>query len=219
MTPPSSRKRSPSTAKVASVSVKKIEDKVAELCSEAIAAKYVALSDAEVMAGITDSASLLAKVINQGGTIYACGNGGSACDAMHLCEELVAQYKRERSGIKAIHFMDPSTLTCWGNDHGFDDAYKRYAETFLTDKDLLIAISTSGNSSNVLAAAKVAQKRGTPVVVMTGKGGGKLKKMGDVVIDIPLAATERIQEAHITCIHIWCELLETLLANKSTKGR
>ena len=183
--------------------------KVSQLCTEAIEAKKNALEDPAVQRNILSSAQLLAKTIISGGTVYACGNGGSACDAMHFCEELIAQYKRERPGVKAMHFMDNSTLTCWGNDHGFTQAYERYAETFCGKKDLLVAISTSGNSENVILAAKAALKRGTKVVVLTGKGGGKLARLGDVVINIPLQDTERIQESHITCIHIWCELLET----------
>lgn len=186
-----------------------LSKKISSLCSEAIDSKKRALEDSVVQRSILASAKLLAKTVVEGGTVYACGNGGSTCDAMHLCEELVAQYKRKRPGVKAMHFMDNSTLTCWGNDYDFAEGFQRYAETFCGKKDLLIAISTSGNSENVILAAKAARKNGTKVVVLTGKGGGKLAKLGDVVIDIPLRATERIQECHITCIHIWCELLET----------
>jgi D-sedoheptulose 7-phosphate isomerase len=196
----SRRKRSTSAA---------LSGRITQLCSEAIDAKKKALEDPIVQQSILASAQLLAKTILSGGTVYACGNGGSACDAMHLCEELVAQYKRVRPGVKAMHFMDNSTLTCWGNDHGFVQAYERYAETFCGKKDLLIAISTSGSSENVILAAKAAIKKGSKVLVLTGKGGGKLAGLGDVVINIPLYETERIQEIHITCIHIWCELLET----------
>jgi D-sedoheptulose 7-phosphate isomerase len=194
------KKKSPSIA---------LAGKVSQICSESVHAKKTALENVSVQQGILASARLLAKTIISGGTIYACGNGGSACDAMHLCEELVAQYKRVRPGVKAMHFMDNSTLTCWGNDHGFVQAYERYAETFCGKKDVLIAISTSGASENVILAAKAALKKGSKVVVLTGKGGGSLAKLGDIVINVPLYETERIQEVHITCIHIWCELLET----------
>jgi D-sedoheptulose 7-phosphate isomerase len=128
---------------------------------------------------------------------------------MHLCEELVARYKRTRPGIKALHFLDPGTLTCWANDFSFDEAFGRYAETFCGDKDLLVAISTSGNSKNVLCAAQAAKAKGSKIVALSGKDGGELAKIADCSIVIPSSETERIQEVHITVIHIWCELLET----------
>jgi D-sedoheptulose 7-phosphate isomerase len=105
--------------------------------------------------------------------------------------------------------MDPGVLTCWGNDSSFEDAFVRYAETFCTPKDLLVAISTSGKSKNVLAAVRAAKARGTFVVGLTGKDGGDLAHLTDIALVVPENSTERIQEVHITCIHIWCELLET----------
>jgi D-sedoheptulose 7-phosphate isomerase len=193
---------------------------VSQLCLEATIAKRAAMEALEVQSGLVSSVKLIANSILAGGTIFACGNGGSACDAMHLCEELVAQYKRKRIGIKAIHFMDASTLTCWGNDYDFALAYERYAETFCGKNDTLVAISTSGNSENVIRAAKMAKSRGAKIVVLTGKGGGKLAQLGDAVISIPLSQTERIQECHITCIHIWCELLETgMVTGRRDTGR
>jgi D-sedoheptulose 7-phosphate isomerase len=120
-----------------------------------------ALASNEVFLGlIAEGARVLANTVKSGGTVYSCGNGGSTCDAMHLTEELVARYKRNRRGIRAMHFMDPSVLTCWGNDFSYEGAFERYAETFCTDKDTLIAISTSGNSANVLAAARAAKAYG-----------------------------------------------------------
>ena len=110
--------------------------------------------DAEFLKKVAEVGAKLKEVANAGGTIYACGNGGSACDAMHLTEELVARYKRERPGIRAMHFMDPSTLTCWSNDYDYNDAFNRQAETFCTDKDILIGITTSGNSKNVIRSCK-----------------------------------------------------------------
>jgi D-sedoheptulose 7-phosphate isomerase len=111
-----------------------------------------------------------------------------------------------------MHFADPSTLTCWSNDVGFEDAYRRYAEVFCGDKDVLIAISTSGNSKNIIAAAKEAKKRGCKVVGLAGKDGGALRELCDVTPVVPSNMTERIQEVHITIVHIWLELLETQYA-------
>ena len=159
--------------------------------------------------GVAQAAGALLTTIQNGGTIYACGNGGSSCDAMHLVEELVARYKRERPGIRAQHFVDPSILTCWSNDYSFDAVFERQAETFCGPHDSLIAISTSGNSRNVVAAAKVAQRKGSTVIGLLGRDGGELASLCAPSIIVPSNETERIQEIHITVIHILCELIET----------
>ncbi|MBN8550872.1 MAG: SIS domain-containing protein [Deltaproteobacteria bacterium] len=161
---------------------------------------------------IEASAQQLSKTAKAGGIIYACGNGGSACDAAHLAEELVARFKRERPGIKAMHFADPGTLTCWANDYEYASAYERQVKTFCSKGDTLVAISTSGNSENILRAAKAAKAAGAAVIGLTGKDGGKLAGLCDYALVVPAKETERIQEVHITVIHIWCELLETTLA-------
>ena len=185
---------------------------IASILSESAALKAILAKDSSFIAALNASAKRLAACAKGGGTIFACGNGGSTSDAMHLCEELVARYKRRRPGIKAMHFMDAGVLTCWGNDESFEDTFARYAETFCTSQDVLVAISTSGNSKNVLAAVEVAKAQGTFVVGLAGKDGGKLSQVADLCLVVPSQATERIQEVHITCIHIWCELLETKLA-------
>lgn len=161
---------------------------------------------------VESSARQLSKTVKAGGVIYACGNGGSACDSAHLCEELVARYKRDRPGIKAMHFADPGTMTCWSNDYEFAGAYERQVKTFCGKNDTLVALSTSGNSENILRAAKAARANGTYVISLTGRDGGKLAALGDCAIIVPVKESERIQEVHITVIHIWCELLETVLA-------
>jgi D-sedoheptulose 7-phosphate isomerase len=182
---------------------------ISQLLSESAQLKTTLSSDAHFTSSLGEAARLLAHCVKGGGTVFACGNGGSACDAAHLVEELVARYKRNRPGIRAMHFMDAGMLTCWGNDVGFEDAFARSAETFCTSHDTLVAISTSGNSKNVIKAVEAAKAKGTKVIVLAGKDGGKLAPLGDVSIVVPSHATERIQEVHITCIHIWCELLET----------
>jgi D-sedoheptulose 7-phosphate isomerase len=185
---------------------------ITSILDEAIATKTAVRDDARLLQLLKRSSTQLAQTIKQGGTVYACGNGGSTCDAMHLCEELVAKYKRDRPGIKAMHFMDPSTATCWGNDIGFDDVFARHVETFCTPKDVLIAISTSGNSANVVRAIHAAKKKKTKIIGLLGKGGGKIAPLCDTALIVPSGSTERIQELHITFIHIWCEILETSLA-------
>jgi len=186
-----------------------MHDKITELFDQSIQVKQAARSDLALVAAVATSAKLLADCAKNGGTIYSCGNGGSACDSMHLSEELVARYKRNRPGIKALHFQDSAVLTCWGNDFSFEEAFGRYAETFCSPGDVLVAISTSGNSKNVLHAARSARAKGSKVIALTGKDGGELAKLSDIALIAPASQTERIQELHITIIHIWLELMET----------
>ena len=166
------------------------------------------LADKPLQKNIETATSNLIKVIEQGGTIYSCGNGGSACDAMHFTEELVARYKKERVGIKAQHFMDPGTLTCWANDYIWEGVFERQAQTFCGNKDALVVFSTSGNSSNIIKAIEAAKAKGTWVLGLLGKNGGKAAPLCDTSIIVPSAATERIQEIHITLVHMFCEEIE-----------
>lgn len=160
---------------------------------------------------IAEIVSALEKVVLSGGTIYSCGNGGSTCDAMHLTEELVARYKKERPGIRAMHLCDASTITCWSNDYSFEDAYRRQIETFATSKDCLIVFSTSGNSENILAALKEAKNKGAATIALLGKGGGKAKDLAEISLVVASDTTNHIQEAHIKIVHIICEQLENRL--------
>lgn len=153
----------------------------------------------------------MADAFRAGNRLYACGNGGSACDAMHLVEELVARYKRERPGLPAHHLLDAPTLTCWSNDYDFESAFERQVETLLRQGDVLVAISTSGNSPNILRAADAARRRGAITVGLTGRDGGRLRELCEEVLIVPASATERIQEGHITMIHLFCELIERML--------
>jgi phosphoheptose isomerase len=160
---------------------------------------------------ILRAADRLAGTFRAGNRLYACGNGGSACDAMHMVEELVARYRRDRPGLPAHHFLDGPTLSCWSNDYAFETAFRRQVETLLRPGDVLVAISTSGNSSNVLLAAEAALARGGWVLALTGSSGGRLRDVASELIAVPSDATERIQEAHITVIHILCQRVEDLL--------
>ncbi len=157
---------------------------------------------------VVRAAERLAESFRTGGRLYACGNGGSACDAMHLVEELVARYKRDRPGLPAHHLVDGPTLTCWSNDYDFATVFQRQVETMVRPGDVLVAISTSGNSANVVAAARAARERGAIVVGLLGRDGGELAALSDEPLVVPAQATERIQEGHITLIHLLCELVE-----------
>jgi len=182
---------------------------ISQILHDSASLKATLAADKAFVDAISSSAALIFETISQTGTVYACGNGGSTCDAMHLVEEMVGRYKRKRRGLKAQHLMDPSVMTCWSNDESFEDVYRRHVEVFCTDRDLLVAISTSGNSKNILKAVDEAKKRGTKVIGLAGKDGGELAKQSDVAITVPSPLTERIQEVHITVVHIWLELLET----------
>lgn len=153
----------------------------------------------------------IADAFRAGKRLYACGNGGSACDAMHLVEELVARYKRDRPGLPAHHLLDAPTLTCWSNDYDFATAFSRQVEAMVRAGDVLVAISTSGSSPNVVAAVEAANAAGAVTVGLLGRDGGRLAALCAERLIVPAQATERIQEAHITLIHLVCELVERAL--------
>jgi D-sedoheptulose 7-phosphate isomerase len=157
---------------------------------------------------IVTMATLMVQAFRSGNRVYACGNGGSACDAIHLVEELVARYKRERPGLPAHHLLDAATITCWGNDYEFDSIFQRQVQTLIRAGDVLVALSTSGNSRNVLLAVESATEQGAVTIGLTGRDGGNLKDICTETLVVPADATERIQEAHITVIHLLCELVE-----------
>jgi D-sedoheptulose 7-phosphate isomerase len=184
---------------------------IKSLLQSSIDTKTKVLQDAALLAAILNAAQRLSTCLRASGTVYSCGNGGSSCDAMHFTEELVARYKRERPGLRAQHFHDAGTITCWANDYAYEDVFARQVRTFCGAQDVLLAISTSGNSKNVIAAATAARERKTCVIGLLGKGGGALASHCDIPIIVPADTAERIQEVHITIIHIWCELLETSL--------
>jgi len=156
-------------------------------------------------------AQAIVDVYKNGGRLYACGNGGSACDAMHFVEELVARYLRERPGLAAHHFADPGTLTCWCNDYDFSSVYERQVQAFMSEKDILVVFTTSGNSENILKAVAAAKAKGATTVALLGKGGGKAKGLATHELIIDSNTTSQIQEAHIAVVHLLCEFIETAL--------
>jgi D-sedoheptulose 7-phosphate isomerase len=171
-------------------------------------ASRVKLAMREQAPQIVRIATLMVNAFRSGNRVYACGNGGSACDAVHLVEELVARYRRERPGLPAHHLLDAATITCWANDYEFDSIFQRQVETLMRAGDVLVTLSTSGNSRNVLLAVKAANERGALTIGLTGGDGGKMKEICTETLLVPAEATERIQEGHITVIHLLCELVE-----------
>jgi D-sedoheptulose 7-phosphate isomerase len=176
---------------------------------EAAATLRAFLDDPDGLAGVERFADLAYQTVKHGGLLMSCGNGGSMCDAMHFAEEWTGRFRKDRSAIPAVAFSDPSHLSCIANDFGYDEVFAREVEAYGKEGDLLVAISTSGDSPNVVRAAQVARERGVRVVGLLGKGGGKLKDLVDVAIVVPLAETsDRIQEVHIKVLHIVIEAVE-----------
>ncbi len=151
---------------------------------------------------------LLSETVKTGGNIFSCGNGGSHCDAMHFAEELTGRYRKDRKPIGALALGDASHTTCVSNDYGFEHVFARQIEGLGRAGDLLIGLSTSGNSANLLRAFEAAKKKGLRTVALLGRDGGKLKGLADHSIIVPGETSDRIQELHIKIIHIAIEALE-----------
>ncbi|GGG32003.1 D-sedoheptulose 7-phosphate isomerase [Pontibacter amylolyticus] len=167
------------------------------------------IADPNNIAAIEKAANAMADAVAGGGKILSCGNGGSMCDAMHFAEELTGRYRDNRQAIPAISISDVSHMSCVGNDYGYDHVFSRYIEALGNKGDVLLAISTSGNSANVLKAAAAAKAKGMTVVGLTGKDGGKLAAFCDVEVRVPHHGyADRVQEIHIKVIHILILLIE-----------
>jgi len=167
------------------------------------------MTDASNLQAIRKAANLLVNSVKLGGKIYSCGNGGSMSDAMHFAEELSGRFRDERKPIPALAISDPGYLTCTANDYGYQQIFSRFIEAFGKQGDALLAISTSGNSHNILHAAREAKEKGMQVIALTGKDGGELAKLCDVEIRAPHSKySDRIQEIHIKVIHILVMLIE-----------
>ena len=160
---------------------------------------------------INSAISVMVESYKNNGRMFSCGNGGSMCDAMYFAEDLTGRFRKERKPLAAMAINDPSYLTCVSNDYGYDVVFSRYIEAWGNPGDVLLAISTSGNSPNVLLAVEAAKKNGMKVVGLLGKGGGKLKDMVDVALVVDSPVSDRIQEIHIKCIHIFIEGIERSL--------
>ena len=158
--------------------------------------------------------NIIIECIENGGKILICGNGGSAADAQHFAAELVGRFKLERKGLPAIALTtDTSVLTCMGNDYGYDSIFSRQVEALGNKGDVLIGISTSGNSKNVILAVEEAKKQGLISIGLLGKNGGKLKDMVDEDITFNYSETARIQEHHLMTYHLISEFVEKEMVN------
>jgi len=167
------------------------------------------IEDAEQRNHIDRAAQAMLQAIKADGKILSCGNGGSHCDAMHFAEELTGRYRGNRPGIAAIAISDVSHISCVGNDYGYDQIFSRYVEAVGRKGDVLLAISSSGNSANVIKAIEAAKAKGITVVGLTGKDGGKMAGLVDIEIRAPHSEyADRAQEIHIKVIHSLIDSIE-----------
>ena len=167
------------------------------------------LGDKAFLETMQQGAELLVEALGSGHKILTCGNGGSMCDAMHMAEELSGKYREDRPPFAALAMSDASALTCIGNDYGFDQVFSRQTQALGKPGDVLVCISTSGNSQNVLQAARKGKEIGMHVLSLTGNGGGALGDLADVDVSVPWSGfADRIQEVHIRCIHSWIDAIE-----------
>ena len=161
------------------------------------------------------AAKTLASAFDKGNKVISCGNGGSHCDAMHFAEELSGRFRENRRALPGIAISDPSHLSCVSNDYGYEYVFSRFVEAMGQSGDVLLGISTSGNSENVIKAVKVAKEKGMKTIVLTGKDGGRLADLADIEIRVSGSKyADRVQEVHIKVIHIMILLVEKLIENK-----
>ncbi len=173
-----------------------------------------ALADSK-LTEIEEAGELICQTLSGGHKVLLCGNGGSAADAQHIAAELVGRYEQQRRAFPAIALTtDTSALTALSNDYGYEEVFARQVQALATPGDLLIAISTSGKSANVLRAAEKARELGCKTIALTGADGEPLTSICDLAVSVPAQRTSRVQEAHITIGHLWCEMVD----EKSAKG-
>ena len=156
-------------------------------------------------------ADVAAERLRAGGKVMACGNGGSACDAMHFCEELTGRFRRERPALAAIACIDPGHITCTANDYGFDQVFSRWVEALGRPGDVLVVLSTSGNSPNIVNAVTAARERGMVTGAMLGRDGGQCQSLAEFEWVVPGEQSDRIQELHMLLLHVLVEAIERRL--------
>jgi len=186
--------------------------RIPQSITESIAAKQAILNDNDFLGRIENAAQMITSSLRGGGKIHFCGNGGSAADAQHLAAELSGRFYFDRPPLnaEALH-CNTSYLTAVGNDYGYDLIFSRLLRGTAKAGDVIVGISTSGNSKNILKAFEVAKEMGVKIIALTGETGGTMKEYADVLLNVPSKDTPRIQESHILIGHIICELVETAM--------
>lgn len=187
-------------------------ERIKEIITHSIAAKQAMLADDSLLLHIQHAAEMITACLHADGKVHFCGNGGSAADAQHLAAELSGRFYFDRPPLnaEALH-CNTSYLTAVGNDYGYDKVFSRLLQGTGHAGDILVGLSTSGNSANILEAYKVAKEKGIRIISLTGATGGKMKEMSDLLLNMPSTDTPRIQECHIMTGHIICELVEAAL--------
>ncbi len=183
--------------------------RISNIIKSSIDVKERILNDANLLIKINEAAELIIKTYKQGGRVFFCGNGGSAADAQHLAAELSGRFYFDRPPLaaEALH-VNTSYITAVANDYAYDVIFSREVDAFCKEGDVLVGISTSGNSANVLKAFETAKGKGVLTIAMTGESGGKMASISDILINVPSNDTPRIQESHITIGHIICQIVE-----------
>lgn len=186
-----------------------MENSILDELKESAAVLNTFINTPSALIAIKNATDIMVACVASGNKIISCGNGGSMSDAMHFAEELTGRYRNNRKSIAAIAISDPSHITCTANDYGFEHIFSRYIEGVAKQGDVLLAISTSGNSENIVEAVKAAKEKQMKVVALTGKDGGKLADMVDLEIRAPFTIyADRAQEIHIKVIHILIKNIE-----------
>ena len=186
---------------------------IKEALIEAQTALQALIANEEAILAIDSASNAMAQAIQSGHKILSCGNGGSLCDSMHFAEEMTGRFRQDRPGFAAIAIADASHMSCVGNDYGYEEVFARYVSAVGQKGDVLLAITTSGTSKNVLKAVVAAKQKGMVVVGLTGKALSPLAREADIAIVTPAGRwADRVQELHIKCIHIMIEQVERLLA-------
>lgn len=194
--------------------------RIRKAVEESIVVKQELLADETLVGRVAQAADMIVYSLQHGGKIHFCGNGGSAADAQHLAAELSGRFYYDRPPLnaEALH-CNTSYLTAVGNDYGYDQVFARLLRGTGREGDVLVGISTSGNSRNILKAYEVCREKGIRIISMTGRTGGQMKEASDVLLNVPSTDTPRIQESHIMLGHIICELVEKTLFPKEKQDR
>ena len=189
-----------------------MKSKIENIIRESIAVKTALVSDSEMIRNMENASNWITEAISRGGRIYFCGNGGSAADAQHLAAELSGRFYKDRPALaaEALH-CNSSYLTAVANDYSYEVIFQRMIAGFVKKEDILVGLSTSGNSRNIVLAFEAARNQKMKTIGLTGIGGGKMKELSDILICVPSGDTPRIQESHILIGHIICQLVEEKL--------
>ncbi|MGN6421306.1 MAG: D-sedoheptulose-7-phosphate isomerase [Pseudobacter sp.] len=186
-----------------------MQDQIKNIISASIEVKNKVLQDQAILKAIEDITTITVEALKNGNRVYFCGNGGSAADAQHLAAEFSGRFYKDRDALpaEALH-VNTSYMTAVANDYSYDVVYSRLVKGICNKGDVLIGLSTSGNSGNIVKAFETARERGVITVGFTGETGGKMKELSDYLVNVPSKDTPRIQESHILLGHIYCQLVE-----------